>query len=242
MDELIQKYMQSKLEHNHYKKFLYVFGKGKRVRPKLIKMICEKYGRDFNSLLPAAAAIEGMHCTSLMHDDIVDAETLRRGKLPFYKKYGTNSALLFGDLFFTLSIEIFSIEYHKGLYLEFIKTLKDMIEGQVMELEDKVVDFSSYIEYIEKKTASLFSLCVKTPYIYYKLEDTKILESAREFGLLFQIANDLSSAKEEKCNILNFISKEEAITICKEKIEKIREMGIIDLDKLPLNFSITGIT
>lgn len=238
MDELIQKYIQNKLEQSHYEKFLYVLGKGKRVRPKLMKMICTKYGKNFHSILSAAVAVEIMHCTSLVHDDIVDEETSRRGALPFYKKYGTNSAVLFGDFFGALSIEIFSSEYPKAIYMEFIKTFKDMIEGQLMELENKVIDFNSYLKYIEKKTASLFSLCVKVPYLYYKLEDKRILESGREYGLLFQIADDLSSNEEEKCNILNFMSKEEAIAICREKMRRISKMGVIDLVKLPLNFSI----
>lgn len=239
MDELIQEYIQSKLDGDHKEKFLYMFGKGKRVRPKLMKMVCERYGKAFHPLLAAAVGVEIIHCTSLMHDDIVDTESSRRGTLPFYKKYGTNSGILFGDFFVTLAIELFSKEYPKNMYLELIKTLKDMVEGELMKLGDKVVDFDSYLTYVDKKTTSLFNLCVTVPYLYYNLEDDRLLESSKEFGLLFQITDDLSSSTEEKCNILNFMSKEEAITIYREKAGRIKEMGIIDLDKLPLNFSVT---
>ena len=210
MNDEILHFMKKRLDKNYYEKFRFAFNSGKRVRPRLMKNICDHLKKDFRPLLPAAAAIEVMHCMSLAHDDIVDKAVTRRDKPAFYQKYGTNSAVLFGDLFAITAIEIFAENYTKEIYLEFLKTFKEMVEGQIMETENKIKDIDSYHTYAEKKTASLFVLSAKIPLIYYGINDDKILEFTKEFGLLFQISNDIAGKNDRELSILNFISNEEA--------------------------------
>ncbi len=221
--------MRNRLSDEHYERFAYLFSSGKRIRPNLMKNICAQIDKDFDPLIAAAAAVEVMHCVSLVHDDVIDRATARRDSAPFYKKYGTNSAVLFGDLFATMSIEILAEEYPREIYLEFIRTFKNMIEGQIMELEGKVVDRNSYFDYTEKKTASLFVLCAKIPLLYHGMSNDSIVEFAREFGFLFQMANDIEG--EAEIGILDFISKEDTAALARRRIDHLRSMKLEHLDK-----------
>src|SRR3990167_125492 len=78
MNDEILHFMKKRLDKNYYEKFSFAFNSGKRIRPRLMKNICDYLKKDFRPLLPAAAAIEVMHCMSLAHDDIVDKAVTRR--------------------------------------------------------------------------------------------------------------------------------------------------------------------
>lgn len=235
MEEILD-FMKKRLDKEHYERFAYAFEAGKRIRPRMMKNVCEYIGKEFGPLLAAASAIEIMHCVSLIHDDIIDKTETRRNKKAFHKKYGTDSAVLFGDLLATISVEILSEKYSREIYLEFIKTFKNMIEGQIMELENKVIDKESYFEYIEKKTVSLFILCAKIPMMHYGIEDEGIIEFAREFGVLFQIANDLSGDKGNEKSILDFMSRENVLQLAKTKMERLSESEIKDPENIMFVF------
>ena len=101
---------------------------------------------------------------------------------------------------------------------------REMVEGQIMETENKIKDIDSYHTYAEKKTASLFVLSAKIPLIYYGINDDKILEFTKEFGLLFQISNDIAGKNDRELSILNFISNEEAIKTINDKEHHLRKM------------------
>jgi len=230
MDDEILHFMKQRLDKDYYEKFSFAFNSGKRIRPRLMKNVCIHIGKDFRPLLPAAAAVEVMHCMSLAHDDIVDEANMRRNKTSFYKKYGTNSAVLFGDLFAITAIEIIAENYAKEIYLEFLKTFREMVEGQIMEIENKVNGVDSYFTYAEKKTASLFVLSAKIPLMHYGIKDDKILEFTKEFGLLFQIANDVAGKGNKELSILNFISNEEARNTISDKEDHLRKIYMRSMD------------
>jgi geranylgeranyl pyrophosphate synthase len=232
MESEIKRLVRERLGRGEYEKFLYSFEGGKRVRPLLIKLICEKFGRDFSPLLKAMAAVEVFHSSTLMHDDIVDREKTRRGRAPFYRKFSTKSAVLFGDLFAALSLDMFfESGYPKELGDFFIRTMREMAEGQLMEMNGSIRDMKSYMEYIDKKTASLFLLAAKIPLVVFGLKDRKILEFAREFGRLFQIANDLEGGQERN-SILSFLPRKEAEQVLAEKLRMVEGMGVLDVKAL----------
>jgi geranylgeranyl pyrophosphate synthase len=218
--------MKTKMDNDHYQKFIYTFSSGKRIRPTLMKNACSYLKKDFSPLVDAAAAIEVMHCMSLAHDDIIDKAEERRGMTPFYKKFGTNSAVLFGDLFATLSMEMLAEKYNKEIYLEFLRSLNNMIKGQIMEIENKVIDIESYLTYAEKKTSSLFVLCAKAPLLYYNMKDDKLVKFAQEFGILYQIVNDMNGKGNSEIGILNFVSEKDAKERASETMSNLQNMNI----------------
>jgi len=71
--------------------------KGKRIRPAIVMLAYDAFGKDIKEVLPAALSIEVFHNFTLLHDDIMDDAPTRRGKDSVYKKFGLNTAILSGD-------------------------------------------------------------------------------------------------------------------------------------------------
>ncbi|MCX6186189.1 MAG: polyprenyl synthetase family protein, partial [Bacteroidetes bacterium] len=106
---------------------------GKRLRPVLVLMACQMFDADVSKALNAAHAIEVFHNFTLVHDDMMDAAHLRRGKTTVHIKYGDSTALLVGDVMMIRAYEyiqkIQSSHLSKILQL-FNTTAKEVCEGQ----------------------------------------------------------------------------------------------------------------
>ncbi|MGL4954713.1 MAG: polyprenyl synthetase family protein, partial [Cetobacterium sp.] len=89
-----------------------VLNGGKRLRPILLLMVLELYGKDLKLGIPSAVAIELIHSYSLVHDDLpaLDNDDYRRGKLTTHKKFGEAEAILIGDALLTHSFSIVADE------------------------------------------------------------------------------------------------------------------------------------
>ena len=85
----------------------YLGSGGKRLRPFMVIKSGEMLGGSEANAMPSAAAVEMIHNFSLIHDDIMDNDDLRHGKLTVHKKYGVPLALLAGDILFSKAFEIF---------------------------------------------------------------------------------------------------------------------------------------
>ena len=96
------------------------------LRSRLVLDIGGANGIDEKTLINAAAAVDIIHGASLLHDDVIDGGLLRRGAPTFWKKYGTNGAILFGDLL-----------VFKGLNL--------LIEVNRLDLLQELIDMSSHV-------------------------------------------------------------------------------------------------
>ncbi|MDH3611607.1 MAG: polyprenyl synthetase family protein, partial [Nitrosopumilus sp.] len=81
---------------------------GKRIRPIILVLAAESIGEIDDNTLAAACAVEFLHMESIIHDDIIDNETLRRQKDPFHIKYGYNTSVLTGDFVLGLILGISS--------------------------------------------------------------------------------------------------------------------------------------
>jgi octaprenyl-diphosphate synthase len=138
---------------------------GKRVRPLLLLTAFHACGGDksgANSLdraLDAAVALELIHTASLVHDDIMDEATERRGNPSTYAAHGRDAALLVGDYFFTQAFSLSTRMPARALELT-SDACRRLCEGQVREqqlLAAKVPDREKYLAVIRDKTASLLS-------------------------------------------------------------------------------------
>ncbi len=182
-------------------------GGGKMLRPMLLLMSCEAVGGKTKAALPAAVALELVHNFTLVHDDIMDHDELRRGRETVYKKWDENIAILAGD---GLLVQAFnalcgceSVLLPKVLS-SFTTGILEVCEGQAMDKEFELKDFVSLEQYyvmIAKKTGRLFSLACEIGGLLGHGQAEQV-QGLAQFGALlgraFQIQDDvLDIAAEE---------------------------------------------
>ena len=119
-DERFTKEPQALYQPNNY---ILALG-GKRLRPTLVLMACELFGKDANTALPAALTVEYFHNFSLIHDDIMDEAVLRRGQPTVHKKFGTHDAILSGDV-----LLIYAYKYLCGYEAALPKKVSKCLNG-----------------------------------------------------------------------------------------------------------------
>jgi geranylgeranyl diphosphate synthase type I len=125
---------------------------GKRIRPVLTLISCEAVGGSTDSALSGAIAIELVHNASLLWDDVIDADELRRGKLTVHKKWDKNVAILAGGLLTTKALEL--IANYKNLLGSYLNAVGEMIEGQMLDISKSVDPTSQPFE--SKNEAEIF--------------------------------------------------------------------------------------
>ena len=181
-----------------YAPLRYASDGGKRIRPLILVLSSEsvnadkKEGIDDNKeeIFLASSAIELLHTESVIHDDIIDEENLRRGKPSFHVKYGYNSSILTADFVLGIILNIGSKINSPKISAELSKAATKMSEGEMMEImlaKDPRLKEDDYIKVIEHKTASLFEAAAKIGAILgFGLEDE--IRAMGSFGHLLGIA------------------------------------------------------
>lgn len=171
---------------------------GKRMRP-LLAILSErlfKVKETSEKLVAAAAGIELIHMATLLHDDIIDQSPTRRRKESAYKKYGVTPTLLTGDF---LLVKAFGLcaTLDDFIICETEKACVSLTEGELLEGHidpDKGYPLDSYIDVIDKKTASLFALSGIVGAHLAGANPTQV-EQLRTFGknagLAFQVIDDI---------------------------------------------------
>ncbi len=175
-----------------------VLGGGKRLRPVLTALAFHAAGGRGDGCRAAQAAIELVHAFSLVHDDLpcLDDDAIRRGRPTVHKVFGEAHALLAGDALLALGFEVLGAADHAGLMLaELGRGARGMIAGQAMEEEAAGAASDIRLEDVHAlKTGRLFEasmalggLAVQaTPGVLDHLRGF-----GRQFGLAFQVADDL---------------------------------------------------
>jgi geranylgeranyl diphosphate synthase type II len=134
---------------------------GKRLRPVLVLMACEAFGKAPNAGLAAAKAVEIFHNFTLMHDDIMDKAALRRGQQTVHQKWDLNTAILSGDAMLIQAyacLNEYPPEQFKSLTQLLSKTALEVCEGQQHDVDfetSAAVSIAQYLEMIRLKTAVL---------------------------------------------------------------------------------------
>lgn len=175
---------------------------GKRIRPLLLVLSAESVKNDHLSKLcddtfMAASAIELLHTESVIHDDIIDDEGLRRGKPSFHIKYGYNSSILTADFVLGVILNIGSKINNPRVSSELSSAAIKMSEGEMMEIKlekDPEITEDDYIKVIEHKTASLFEASAKIGAILGGGDDDDIHAMStfgNLLGIAYQIHDDL---------------------------------------------------
>jgi octaprenyl-diphosphate synthase len=187
-----------------YGPLIYACEGGKRIRPLILLLAAESIkisNRDNSNLTDdiflAASAIELLHTESVIHDDIIDQENLRRGKPSFYVKYGYNSSILTADFVLGIILNIGSKINNPTVSGELSKAAIKMSEGEMMEIQmgkNPDISIRDYIQVLENKTASLFETSSKIGAILGGGTEDEIHSMAafgHLLGIAYQIHDDL---------------------------------------------------
>tara|TARA_B100001121_G_scaffold175055_1_gene152614 strand:- start:2644 stop:3624 length:981 start_codon:yes stop_codon:yes gene_type:complete len=172
---------------------------GKRFRPILLLLTFLSFKKKSNSnILKAAAAVELLHSASLIHDDIVDESTMRRGQKTSNVIWGDHASVLAGDFLLSKSLWLINQTKNNHVMNSVTNAASELADGQIMDLafSKKFNDFSikSYFKMISLKTASLLSSCSEVGAILAGANSQKV-KSMKNFGLnlgiSFQIVDDM---------------------------------------------------
>ncbi len=176
----------------------YLFKKaGKRIRPALLMLCAGLFGYEGNDHILMSALVETIHTASLIHDDIIDHSDVRRGRPTVHARWGSNITVLLGDYLYIKTLNLAVQSKHREVIQILTETSAQMIDGELYEyyvsgnlqLEEK-----SYLDIIDKKTASLFrASCLIGGIICDTSEKERewLAEYGRNLGMSFQIIDDL---------------------------------------------------
>jgi octaprenyl-diphosphate synthase len=163
----------------------------------------ESVGNCDENAYAAACAVELLHTESVIHDDIIDNETLRRRKDPFHIKYGYNTSILTGDFVLGLILNIASRINNPRIASELATTAMMMSDGEMIEARlesSEDVTFDDYLKVIEYKTATAFEAASKIGAILGGGTEDQILalaEYGKNVGIAYQIHDDLQDWNNE---------------------------------------------
>ena len=170
---------------------------GKRIRPLICILTAKALGYKGNKLTQLASSIELLHTATLIHDDVVDESSSRRGKESIHKKWDNAHGVLVGDFVYSKAFQLMA-----GLRNpKIIKILADstniISEGEVLQLSLKnkaIISEKDYFEIIGRKTAELFKAASQSAAVLSGASN-EVIKIAGDFayslGIAFQIQDDL---------------------------------------------------
>lgn len=173
---------------------------GKRVRPVLCLMAYNLYKENVEEVLYPAVAMETYHNHTLIHDDVMDRATIRRGKPTVCAKWGDTPAILSGDTMLLLAYEFIShapADKLRDALALFTETAKEVCDGQQYDIEfetREAVAESEYMEMIRLKTSVLIAASLKMGGIVAGASEAdlrNLYAYGETFGLAFQLQDDL---------------------------------------------------
>lgn len=205
----LEKLMPEKEPKELYELMKYhIFAGGKRVRPALCLLACEAVSGSYEKALPAAASLEMVHAFTLVHDDVMDRDELRRGKPTLWKKYGEGLAINAGDGIFTKTYEsalnLEDTENKEEILKILTKTIMEVCEGQAFDVSFEKkgkVSLEEYIKMATLKTASLIKASAKIGAMCgsgSQEELDALANYGEKVGLSFQIWDDYIDFASEK--------------------------------------------
>lgn len=170
---------------------------GKRVRPGLFLLVSKLIQYSGEHRMPIAAVCEYIHTASLLHDDVIDNSTLRRGKPTANSVWGDETAVLAGDLIYSAACRLMVKTRSLELIDTFAECIRFMSESELFQLEllwKSDVTQQQYERVVHGKTAILFEASCKTPAFLAQLPASvsdELGKYGKHLGFVFQIADDI---------------------------------------------------
>ncbi|MDO5692235.1 MAG: polyprenyl synthetase family protein [Pseudomonadota bacterium] len=170
---------------------------GKRLRPVLLVLTCQALGRPHPQRHNLAAVVEFIHTATLLHDDVVDESTLRRGRATANEVFGNPASVLVGDFLYSRAFQMM-VESGNMRIMQVLADATNVIaEGEVLQLmnmHDASLDEAGYLRVIRSKTAKLFEASCRLAAILAdsppELEEA-CAEYGQSLGTAFQVIDDV---------------------------------------------------
>ena len=204
VDELIRKRLASDVVLINQLSNYIIGSGGKRLRPQLVLLAAGACSPDLDDSIEAsrhpitvAAIIEFIHTATLLHDDVVDASELRRGRDTANAVWGNEAAVLVGDFLYSRSFEMMVDVQSMEVMSILASTTNRIAEGEVMQLlnvREPGISEAQYIEVIEAKTARLFQAATELGAVLGGQTDLirrALASYGMNLGTAFQIADDV---------------------------------------------------
>lgn len=170
---------------------------GKRMRPMLVLLIAKAFGTVTDITQHAAIALELLHTASLVHDDVIDESSERRGQASVNASFNNKVAVLVGDYILSTSLQQVSFTHSDIIVRQLAELGQTLSNGEILQLSsisNEEISEEVYFDVIERKTASLFETCAAVGVLSVGAE-SRVVEAARIFGrsigLIFQIRDDI---------------------------------------------------
>lgn len=171
---------------------------GKRIRPLLLLISARLCGQELNdSLIKHCCVIENVHAATLLHDDVVDETTLRRGRQTVNSKWGNDASILVGDYLIAQSLALLADDVDPVIFKAFSKAAKLLVEGGLLEFSnarDIQVTEKHCMDVIYRKTASMMALSCHLGGLIAEAgteQKEALIAFGDHFGMAFQLMDDL---------------------------------------------------
>lgn len=200
----------------------YACNGGKRIRPFILILCAESLNNGYlgslnsrvtENILTVSTAIELLHTQSVIHDDIIDSDNIRRGMPSFHVKYGYNASILTADFILGMILNIGAKINNNQVTKELSNASIKMSEGEMLEIrlvKNHNISQDDYIKVIENKTAALFEASSKIGAILGRGNEQQINALAnygRLLGIAYQIHDDLFDYNNEE-RLFNILVKQ----------------------------------
>lgn len=170
---------------------------GKRLRPALLLLISKALEHDHKHRFTLAAVVEFIHTATLLHDDVVDESTLRRGRATANERFGNAASVLVGDFLYSRAFQMM-VEVNNMRVMQILSDATNVIaEGEVLQLmnmHDASLDEAAYLRVIRSKTAKLFEASARLASVLVGSDaDTEqaCATYGQALGTAFQVIDDV---------------------------------------------------
>lgn len=170
---------------------------GKRLRPALLLLICGALGFKGAQRFNLAAVVEFIHTATLLHDDVVDESSMRRGNATANETFGNPASVLVGDFLYSRAFQMM-VDAQNMRIMEVLADATNIIaEGEVMQLmnmHNADLDEAGYLQVIRSKTAKLFEASARVGAILAGATpdiETVCAEYGQALGTAFQVIDDV---------------------------------------------------
>lgn len=171
-------------------------GGGKRIRPALLLLSAKLFDYAGRGAVRLGAVVEIIHTATLVHDDIIDEAKTRRGRPAANTRWGNSQCVLAGDWLYMQAFKVAVQERNFRILDTLIELTQQMVEGELLQMEKlgKTISIDEHFDLIYRKTACLFSVCMRLGAILGGAtpeQEEAVAKYGHDLGMAFQIVDDV---------------------------------------------------
>lgn len=197
MDAVIERRLKSEVPLVSQVSRYIVAAGGKRLRPVLLLLMCGALGYRGDQRFNLAAVVEFIHTATLLHDDVVDESTLRRGRATANEAFGNPASVLVGDFLYSRAFQMMVDAGDMRIMQTLAEATNVIAEGEVLQLmnmHDATLSEDGYLRVIRSKTAKLFEASARLAALLAQ-SSTSVEQSCADYGqalgTAFQVIDDV---------------------------------------------------